>query len=782
MARAGSDRANTQGGQFCSLWAMRRRSLLSFLLGLTVASTPLLPTVEAQSPIVRGGPSTPTADAQPIADLCFVDFGPNLEARDRLIRTGHFYGDLGRYGVVRLPVTMAQRLLGAGHDVVAIPPVQPGESLVFAVRTRSGIAPIHGRFLLSRRAFFLTAATEDQIPTSCRGSFFHGGLQVLSLRSPYVPVPEASVPVVPSLQAQGIVGGATPDPLIAQMLLEVQRSNLESHVGTLAAIQSRRANQAGFTQAVSYVTAQLSQIPRLTVTLDNFDPSFGPNVIAELPGTSLPDEVVMVGAHLDSIVNGDPNARSPGADDNASGSAAVLEIARILSQYEFERTIRFAWWSAEEFQLAGSDNYALRMASAGENIVAYVNTDMNSYRAPGDPLSMTYITNDSTVSLMNTLIQATNTYLPTLAVTTGPISGGTSDHRAFFRAGFPAAFPFEDAVQFSPFIHTPNDDVGVSANDFEQSRLITQSITAGIACLADPLPISAAEVMEFGVGCEGSLAASQDCPSLNAAGGSLSGDVLSLEYAYRVPNSAPMQLQSFSIFTQSTTGGSVTVPAFVYDGALLPNQIPIAATAITVGATPGWYSATLSPPLTLTGDFFVAIDHSAQTTVISNLTSGDTGVAYSRTPGTANSFQLSGSVTRPAFDTVCIRGPSMQLRPSIRTVGVPRVGRSFGLGLRDAVPSSPASLLFGFSDSVTSGGAALPILLPGTADCSIVVSPDVSIDVATDAEGRVDVSLQVPNLTALIGLQTYQQWVVIDLAANGFGIVTSSAVRNRIGG
>lgn len=71
------------------------------------------------------------------------------------------------------------------------------------------------------------------------------------------------------------------------------------------------------------------------------------NVLAELPGTN-DDNVVMLGAHLDSVPEG------PGINDNGSGSGAVLEVAEAMQNNKPENTVRFAWWGAEEFGLIGS--------------------------------------------------------------------------------------------------------------------------------------------------------------------------------------------------------------------------------------------------------------------------------------------------------------------------------------------------------------------------------------------------------------------------------------------
>jgi len=95
------------------------------------------------------------------------------------------------------------------------------------------------------------------------------------------------------------------------------------------------------------------------------------NVIAELPGKTT-DNVVMAGAHLDSVTEG------PGINDNGSGSAALLETALMMAKIKPENTVRFAWWGAEEEGLVGSEAYVADQVTNGtiDDIALYLNYDM----------------------------------------------------------------------------------------------------------------------------------------------------------------------------------------------------------------------------------------------------------------------------------------------------------------------------------------------------------------------------------------------------------------------
>jgi aminopeptidase Y len=94
------------------------------------------------------------------------------------------------------------------------------------------------------------------------------------------------------------------------------------------------------------------------------------NVLAETQGGN-PNNVVMVGAHLDSVNEG------PGINDNGSGSAAILEAAVAMSKVKPRNKVRFAWWGAEESGLVGSEYYVDNLSQEEiDNIALYLNFDM----------------------------------------------------------------------------------------------------------------------------------------------------------------------------------------------------------------------------------------------------------------------------------------------------------------------------------------------------------------------------------------------------------------------
>ncbi|MBU0640180.1 MAG: M28 family peptidase [Planctomycetes bacterium] len=171
------------------------------------------------------------------------------------------------------------------------------------------------------------------------------------------------------------------------------------------------------------------------------------NVVGELPGTVRPDEVYIIGAHYDSVSN-------PGADDDASGVAAVLEIARLVSQWESEATIRFIAFDREEQGTVGSSRYA--SLHADDDIRGMVAMDMIAYRDVPDYQARVYGRSQSS-ELKQALGEALADYAGVVVTIHGKFDG--SDHGPFEREGFAACLLHEFYTVSNPYYHTALDSV-----------------------------------------------------------------------------------------------------------------------------------------------------------------------------------------------------------------------------------------------------------------------------------------------------------------------------------
>ena len=151
---------------------------------------------------------------------------------------------------------------------------------------------------------------------------------------------------------------------------------------TLQDFGTRHSEYTGGELASYWIRDQFLSYGYTDVTLHSFN-SWNDNVVCVKPGAAQPERHVVIGAHYDSLNNSNP-ANSPGADDNATGTACVLAVAELLADFDFEYTLVFITFSGEEQGLYGSEAWASDAADAGMDIVGMINMDMLGYLAGGD--------------------------------------------------------------------------------------------------------------------------------------------------------------------------------------------------------------------------------------------------------------------------------------------------------------------------------------------------------------------------------------------------------------
>ncbi len=192
------------------------------------------------------------------------------------------------------------------------------------------------------------------------------------------------------------------------------------------------------------------------VELKSGRPVIWDNVEAVKKGVTRPDEVYILCGHYDAISE-DPWNRAPGAEDNASGTAAVLEAAEVLAPYRLDRTVKFLAFSGEEEGLLGSRAYAREEYEGGANILGVFNMDMISYldEAVHD-VEVRY--NDFSEGLLTALRDAARLYVPPCVIYPVTEGRGGSDHEPFWEFGYPALLSIEYAgKEFYPWYHTTDD-------------------------------------------------------------------------------------------------------------------------------------------------------------------------------------------------------------------------------------------------------------------------------------------------------------------------------------
>ena len=228
-----------------------------------------------------------------------------------------------------------------------------------------------------------------------------------------------------------------------------------------------------------------------------------PNIVGSLTGTTCPEKTFIVGAHYDGT------SRGPGADDDASGVAGMLEIARVLSAQPLPASVDFAAFSFEEAGLVGSRQMAEAAASTGRELAGMFSLEMIGYtcdepgcqsypagmeppRPTGDFLSVVGNTNSD--SLLNRFITSSTSAVPGLIVLPLEVAGDgetlpdvrRSDHAPFWDSGYQALLVSDTADLRNPNYHQASDTL-----DTLNLQFAADVANASLATVVDALTADA---------------------------------------------------------------------------------------------------------------------------------------------------------------------------------------------------------------------------------------------------------------------------------------------------
>lgn len=212
------------------------------------------------------------------------------------------------------------------------------------------------------------------------------------------------------------------------------------------------------------------------------------NVIAEIPGRSKPDEVVMLGGHLDST------AAALGATDNGSGCAVMMEAVRILKVLDLpmDRTVRIALWGGEEQGLLGSEAYVkhhfadpgtMQLSDEHAKFSAYFNVDNGTGKIRG-----IYLQGNDRVR--STFSQWLGPFRDMGASTVSIRNSGGTDHLSFDAVGLPGFSFIQDWIEYDTRTHHSNMDAydRAQAGDLIQASMIAASFVYHAATREELLP------------------------------------------------------------------------------------------------------------------------------------------------------------------------------------------------------------------------------------------------------------------------------------------------------
>lgn len=274
-----------------------------------------------------------------------------------------------------------------------------------------------------------------------------------------LPVLAVGIAAVMTFAVVRAVSAGPGDIDIATLVGRVDEQRIHDHIASIAEPRSSYASPEQKQATVDYVQSELEsygypvELQPVTFGGDTF-----PNIVATQEGTTCPERVFVVGAHYDSV----PDA--PGADDNASGVAGMLEIARALADTPLPATVWFVGFAMEENGLVGSYNMAQDAQTAGTPIVGMMSLEMIGYtRADGDFIVV--LGNTASVRLTDSARRANEQDVPELPMAIVNLLGNgeeqpdsrRSDHAPFWDAGYQAVIVTDTANFRNPNYHQPSD-------------------------------------------------------------------------------------------------------------------------------------------------------------------------------------------------------------------------------------------------------------------------------------------------------------------------------------
>ncbi|MGK5673528.1 M28 family metallopeptidase [Micromonospora sp. URMC 106] len=271
-------------------------------------------------------------------------------------------------------------------------------------------------------------------------------------------VTASAATAAPTAAVRAAVPAAGPAALAAAP--DIPLANVKAHLSQFQSIATanggnRAHGRPGYLASVNYVKGQLDAAGFTTVVQSfTYNGATGYNLIADWPGGD-PNQVVMTGAHLDSVSAG------PGINDNGSGSAAILETALAVARSGLTPTkhLRFGWWGAEELGLRGSQYYVNNLPSTERTkIKQYLNFDM-----VGSPNAGYFVYDGDNSDGVGSgpgpagsaqIEQTIQAYFTSIGVPTrGTDFDGRSDYGPFISVGIPAGGTFTGAEGIKSSTH-----------------------------------------------------------------------------------------------------------------------------------------------------------------------------------------------------------------------------------------------------------------------------------------------------------------------------------------
>ncbi len=281
------------------------------------------------------------------------------------------------------------------------------------------------------------------------------------------------------------------DERYSAMMDHISIENLKEHVRNIHGDRNPYDRYSELEQVARYLQKEfLAMGLEVKEDLFQWEGKTYKNILVEKRGTISPDRVVILGAHYDTVQG------SPGADDNASALAVLLEVGRNIEKVPLGSTLKLIAFALEEYGYVGSLRYAERAKREGEKILGMISLEMVGFTGPrqdypfyldpkqyppvGDFIGI--VGSEGSKVLLESVRQAFKTQIPQLPSEFLLVPGKgegmdevrLSDHSPFWDLGFPALLVTDTAFLRNPNYHLPSDTM--ETLDFEFMRKVAVGI------------------------------------------------------------------------------------------------------------------------------------------------------------------------------------------------------------------------------------------------------------------------------------------------------------------
>jgi hypothetical protein len=289
------------------------------------------------------------------------------------------------------------------------------------------------------------------------------------------------------------------DERIPSMMDVISVENLKRHVGNIHFDRNPYDRYLELEQAAQYIRREFLKIGlEVKEDLFHWEGRTYRNILAEKRGTTSPERILILGAHYDTVPG------SPGADDNSSAIAVLLEVARNIQKVSLRSTLKLVAFTLEECGYAGSLHYAERAKEGGEKILGMISLEMVGFTGPrqdyppyldpkyyptvGDFIGV--IGNERSEALWENVRRSFKTHIPRLPSEFLLVPGKgegmeevrLSDHSPFWDHGFPALLVTDTAFLRNPNYHLPSDTM--ETLDFEFMKKVAVGVYYSVVELA----------------------------------------------------------------------------------------------------------------------------------------------------------------------------------------------------------------------------------------------------------------------------------------------------------